>query len=239
VRLLAVATVALVLAGPAAAALDVARAESRELRQRALERDAERRRLEARIVWADSRAVGRTDAGRLADGVALPAEGVHFLTWDPVRWRAPNDASRRHATGRLVRTLLSVLADYRAASPRAARVVVGDLSRPGGGSFDARFGVLAEFGRGVAALGHVSHQNGLDADVYYPRRDRRERAPDRLADIDLALAQELVDRFVAAGARFVFVGPHTGLTGPPGVVQPLARHDDHLHVRLRSAPGSR
>ena len=79
---------------------------------------------------------------------------------------------------------------------------------------------------------HVSHQNGLDADVYYPRRDRRETAPARVADIDLRLAQDLVDRFVAAGARFVFVGPNTPLTGPVGIVQAAPRHDNHLHVRL-------
>jgi hypothetical protein len=48
-----------------------------------------------------------------------------------------------------------------------------------------------------------------------------------------------VDRFVAAGAEKVFVGPRLGLRGPRRVVQPLAYHDDHLHVRLpkRAAPG--
>ena len=75
---------------------------------------------------------------------------------------------------------------------------------------------------------------GLDVDVYYPRRDGREGAPDGPGGVDVRLAQDLVDRFVAAGARFVFVGPRTGLTGPPGVVQVLARHDGHLHVRLPS-----
>ena len=42
-----------------------------------------------------------------------------------------------------------------------------------------------------------------------------------------------MDRFVAAGALTVFVGPNTGLTGPPGVVVALANHDNHLHVRIR------
>ena len=82
--------------------------------------------------------------------------------------------------------------------------------------------------------GHVSHQNGLDVDVYYPRRDRRELAPRTVAQVDRALAQDLVDRFVAAGAAKVFVGPNVGLTGPPEIVQPLPRHDNHLHVRFRS-----
>ena len=85
-------------------------------------------------------------------------------------------------------------------------------------------------------MGHASHQNGLDADVYLPRRDRRQRPPRGAGDVDRRLAQALVDRFVAAGALLVFVGPSLGLTGPPGVVQPLAGHDDHLHVRLAPRP---
>ena len=69
-------------------------------------------------------------------------------------------------------------------------------------------------------------------DVYYPRADGREPAPRDACEIDRALSQELVDRFVAAGAEVIFVGPNTGLRGPPGVVQPLVQHDNHLHVRL-------
>jgi hypothetical protein len=37
---------------------------------------------------------------------------------------------------------------------------------------------------------------------------------------------------VLAGARYVFTGPHLSLRGPRGVVQKLAYHDDHMHVRL-------
>ena len=71
--------------------------------------------------------------------------------------------------------------------------------------------------------------------MYYPRRDgllRRARKP---AQVDLAAAQELVDAFVAQGAQYVFVGPSLGLRGPRKVVQVLAHHDDHLHVRLRAS----
>ena len=82
---------------------------------------------------------------------------------------------------------------------------------------------------------YIGGQNGVDADVYYPRLDRRERAPRRVSQIDQQLAQDLVDRFVRAGAQIVFVGPSTGLHGPAGVVQVLVHHDDHLHVRLPPA----
>jgi murein endopeptidase len=121
-----------------------------------------------------------------------------------------------------VRIVVAVASAYRRAHPDAPRLLVGDLSRPRGG----------DFGRAYGGLGHVSHQNGLDADVYYPRTDRLDRPPRRPEQVDLALAQELVDRFVAAGAEKVFVGPSLPLSGPSGVVAPLPRHDNHLHVRI-------
>jgi murein endopeptidase len=174
------------------------------------------------IAWRESTPVGAWWAGRLRGGVQLPAEGPDWFTWDPVRKRAPDRGWRRWGTDRLVRTVLDVAAEFRLAHPEAPRVGIGDLSRRHGGEFGARFG----------GLGHVSHQNGLDADVYYPRQDGLERRPYKPSQVDRALAQELVDRFVAAGARTVYVGPGLGLTGPRSVVEPLVHHDDHLHVRL-------
>jgi hypothetical protein len=184
-----------------------------------------------RVRWRSSVALGSPHAGGLVRGVLLPARGDTYVTWDPVRRTTPNRADRRYGTARLVRTVLEVAAAHAKAHPDAPRIVVGDLSRPRGGDFGVRFGDL---GDGKA---HVSHQNGLDVDVYYPRADGRERGlsaggPDDLPPIDRALAQDLVDRFVAAGARFVFVGTATGLTGPGGVVVAEARHNDHMHVRL-------
>jgi hypothetical protein len=182
---------------------------------------------EASIVWRRSRALGRPNHGRLVRGVELPAAGSHFVTVNPVTGKGRNPAWRRHGTDRLVRVLLRVAEAYAAAHPDAPRLVVGDLSRAHGGRFGHEYG----------GDGHRSHQNGLDADVFYPRRDGRERIPTRVAQIDRRLAQELVRRFVRAGAQYVFVGPRTGLHGPPKVVMALANHDDHLHVRIR--PGSR
>jgi murein endopeptidase len=181
------------------------------------------------VQWHHSAALGTYSAGSLADGVRLPAAGRAFLTWDPVLRRSPNRPWRRWGTDRLVRTVLTVARDFHAAHPGAPRLLVGDLSRPHGGDFGPRFGYI----------GHASHQNGLDVDVYYPRADRRAEAPRDARDIDRALSQELVDRFVTAGAALIFVGPNTGLGGPPGRVEPLVQHDNHLHVRLpleRTAP---
>jgi murein endopeptidase len=118
--------------------------------------------------------------------------------------------------------LLRVVDEYAAAHPDAPPLAIGDLSRPHGGDFGRRYGLP----------GHMSHENGLDVDVYYPRLDRRELPPLKASQIDRRLSQDLVDRFVAAGAVRVFVGPHTGLSGPARIVQVLAHHDNHLHVRI-------
>jgi hypothetical protein len=172
--------------------------------------------------WHSSRSLGLPWAGRLVDGVQLPAQGRTFFTWDPALRRSPDRPWRRWGNNRLVRTLLRVLTAYAAAHPRAPRVGVGDLSRPHGGNFGRQYG----------GLGHASHQNGLDVDVYYPRRDRLEEAPTTVQQVDRRLGQDLVDRFVAAGARYVFVGPHLRLHGPRSIVEPLPNHDNHMHVRI-------
>jgi hypothetical protein len=184
---------------------------------------------EAAIRWRRSRAVGKPNHGRLLGGVELPAAGTHFVTVDPVARTSPNRAWRRYGTDRLLRVLLRVAEEHAAAHPGAARLVIGDLSRPHGGRFGPEYG----------GDGHRSHQNGLDADVYYPRRDGLERIPRRVGQIDRHLAQELGNRFVGAGAQYVFVGPRTGLRGPAKVVMTLANHDDHLHVRIRPGAGAR
>ncbi|HWH43114.1 MAG TPA: penicillin-insensitive murein endopeptidase [Thermoleophilaceae bacterium] len=169
-----------------------------------------------------SRALGLPHRGRLAGGVQLPATGSHFFSWDPILQRVPNRGWRRWGTDRLVAVVLRVAEDHRLANPGAPRLAIGDLSRRRGGDFGPRFG----------GLGHLSHQNGLDVDIYYPRRDRLEQAPVTVAQVDRALAQDLVDRFVAAGAERVFVGPRVGLRGRRGVVERLVHHDDHLHLRI-------
>jgi murein endopeptidase len=178
----------------------------------------------AAIAWRRSRALGGPAwRGRLVRGVQLPELGEDFFTWDPIRNEIPNRPWRRWGTDRLIRTTLRVLHEFRIENDGAQRVGIMDLSRPRGGLFDNRYG----------GLGHASHQNGLDIDILYPRKDGTERRPLRPSAVDRELAQDLVDRFVAAGAVKVFVGPKLDLKGPRKVVVPLIYHDDHLHVRIR------
>jgi murein endopeptidase len=202
VRLAAVALAVLLLAAPAA-------------RARPLQ--------DPPITPPPSRALGKPYShGRLVDGVQLADFGEDFFTWDPVYDVVPNRPERRWGTDRLVALLTRVLHEYRTEHDGAQRVGIMDLSRRHGGPFGPEYG----------GLGHASHQNGLDADVLYPRADGLERRAYKPSLVDRALAQDLVDRFVAAGAQKIFVGPHLHLRGPRNVVIPLVHHDDHLHVRI-------
>jgi hypothetical protein len=169
-----------------------------------------------KIEWRDATSMGLWWSGTLVEGTQLPIEGPNWVTWNPVTDSVPNAPRRLYGSERTIRTVVSVIDAYRAANPRAPRVVVGDISFEHGGPMDA----------------HVSHQNGLDADIYYPRLDGALRAARSPAAIDRRLAQDLLDRFVAAGAVKVFVGYATDLRGSARVVIPYPNHEDHMHVRF-------
>jgi len=227
-RPLAIALIVTLAAGAAMAAgarefEDGTAPETRvlEAADRAHDEPAEGRKR-PRVRYRDSVAVGSPSAGRLIRGVKLPAQGAHFFTWDPIHKSRPNRRWRRFGTDHLIRATLRVVREFGRDHPRAPRVAIGDLSRTHGGDFGPQFG----------SIGHASHQNGLDVDVYYPRLDRAERAPTTVAQVARRLAQDLVDRFVRAGAVKVFVGPSLELTGPPEIVVPLVNHDNHLHARF-------
>ena len=182
--------------------------------------DTARSDASPKIEWRNATSVGLWWSGSLLRGTQLPVEGPDWVTWNPVTDSVPNAPSRLYGNERTIRAIVSVLEAYRAANPRAPRVVVGDISRKSGGRMDA----------------HVSHQNGLDVDIYYPRLDGALRAPSP-DEVDRRLAQDLLDRFIAAGAHMVFVGYSTGLRGPAKVVVPYPRHENHMHVRFPPAGG--
>ena len=170
------------------------------------------------VEWRHATSLGLQYAGSLVDGTQLPVDGPDWVTWNPNTDSTPNLPGRLYGNEHTIHRLLTVLAAYRAAHPDATRVVVGDISLRHGGRMDQ----------------HVSHQNGLDVDVYYPRLDRRPSAPIATSQIDRHLAQDLLDRFVDAGAKMVFVGYATGLHGPSGVVVPYPNHENHMHVRFHA-----
>ena len=168
------------------------------------------------IEWNRAASHGLPYGGNLADGTQLPLEGPDWVTWNPNTDSVPNLPYRLYGHERTIRTVLSVVAAYRAEHPDAPRVVIGDISLRHGGAMDQ----------------HAYHQNGLDVDVYYPRTDGWLQAPTSTGQVDRALTQDILDRFVAAGAQMIFVGYQTGLRGPSGVVVPYPNHEDHMHVRF-------
>ena len=167
----------------------------------------------------ESRALGQPYAGRLACGVQLPVDGEHHATWDNALQRPFNRPWRRWGTARLVAITQRIAADYHARY--ATRLVIGDLSRPRGGRFGPEYG----------GAGHASHQNGLDVDIYYPRRDRLELPPFSRADVDRRRAQWLVDR-ADSDAQIAFIGPNLRLRRSSRRVHYLGHHDNHLHLRI-------
>ena len=175
-----------------------------------------RRIAPPKVAWHHARSIGLPYGGSLLHGTQLPVKGASWVTWNPITDSRPNAPKRLYGNERTIRAIVSVTQAYRAAHPHAARVVIGDISRESGGPMDD----------------HLSHQNGLDVDVYFPRLDRVLRAPTTTGEIDHRLAQDLLDRFVAAGAQMVFIGSSTGLHGPTGVVMPWPGHEYHMHVRF-------
>jgi murein endopeptidase len=173
------------------------------------------------IEWHHATSVGMPYEGRLIDGTQLPVEAPNWVTWNPNTDSVPNLPRRLYGNEHTIRSIISVIDAYRSANPDAPRVVVGDISFEGGGPMDQ----------------HISHQNGLDVDAYYPRLDGTLRAPLAPDEIDRPLAQDLVDRFVAEGAQYVFVGFSSGLHGPAGVVVPYPNHENHMHVRFPPPDG--
>ncbi|MGD8863412.1 MAG: penicillin-insensitive murein endopeptidase, partial [Myxococcales bacterium] len=98
------------------------------------------------IVWKDGGIVegfaGSDDEGKLAGGLQLP-QGAHYRIKNRnLAWGTP----------RTVRLIQSATERYRRRLRRAPKVLIGDLSRRGGGPFPP----------------HKSHQTGEDVDVGYP-----------------------------------------------------------------------
>jgi hypothetical protein len=184
--------------------------------ERPNDRVAAPRRQLLTIDWRRATSHGLPYSGSLSAGTQLPVVGPDWVTWNPVEDSVPNEPRRLYGHERTIRTVISAISTYRAANPDAPRVVVGDISFQSGGPMEL----------------HRSHQNGLDVDLYYPRLDGSLRPPRTSRQIDRKLAQDLLDRFVAAGAQIVFVGYSTGLRGRREVVEPYPNHEDHMHVRF-------
>ena len=141
-----------------------------------------------------------------------------WATFNPVTGAYPNAAARRWGTDRTLATIERVTLAYSRKFPTAPRVIIGDISLKHGGRFGA----------------HASHQQGLDVDVYYPRRGGgRAMAPRGPGDTDRRRSQWLIERFAAERAKVVYVGVRVGIRRSRSNIRYLGvNHETHFHVRL-------
>jgi penicillin-insensitive murein endopeptidase len=184
--------------------------------------------------------IGRYGAACIAGAVPLPLDGIGYQAVDP---------SRRRYYGHPV--LVSYIGDLgrSVASHKLGIMLVGDMAQPRGGPM---------------ASGHVSHQGGLDVDVWFrldlpalPPAKRAGIAQPKVVDpatgridparwterhaelIRLAAIDPRVSRvFVGAAIKRDLCERTWADRSWLRVVRPWPAHDDHLHVRLRCPPGS-
>jgi hypothetical protein len=165
-----------------------------------------------------SRSTGAASSGRLFCGKLLDASNELWATYNPVTGAYPNAAARRWGSDGMLSAIEAVTLAYWRRFRSAPRIVVGDISLRDGGPFGA----------------HASHQQGLDVDVYYPRRGGgRALAPRGPGEVDRRRAQWLVERFAAERAQVVYVGVRVGLRRSRSNIAYLGYgHETHFHVRL-------
>jgi penicillin-insensitive murein endopeptidase len=175
--------------------------------------------------------IGTPDSGLLLNPVPFP-EGPLWKVCDP---------SESWGTDETIAFVVTAIEAVEARHPGSPRVVIGDLSHPGGGRLNR----------------HRSHQVGRDADIgfYYRRGEAGSFLTARKKDLDLprtwALVRALVtetdiDRIfvdrslisvlyahaLAEGEDRGWLNDVFGRTSEKGIIQHERRHKDHMHVRF-------
>lgn len=182
-----------------------------------------------------ARAIGGHSLGCLAGGVELPADGPGWQVMRPSRNRFYGHPELIRFIGRLAEE---------AQRQGFGELLVGDLAQPRGGPMTS---------------GHVSHQTGLDADIWLrpaPGRTLASEERETFSAISMVDGEEAIDgahwseahtRLLRAAARDpavarIFVHPAIKgeLCATAGTdrdwlrrIRPWWGHDHHFHVRLR------
>lgn len=186
--------------------------------------------------------IGYYPRGCLQGAVALPVSGPH--------WRRLS-RNRNWGTPRLVRFIKN-FSERTAQATGWNGILVGDMSQPRGGP---------------AVSGHVSHQTGLDVDVWFipmPKtvltaQEREDMAANNLVASDwkhinpkiytpqhtcllwswpAAVAPEVERVLVNAAIKKHLCDTVTGDRAWLSKVRPWYGHHDHIHVRLACPPGA-
>lgn len=191
---------------------------------------------------AQSQSIGTYAKGCVVGAVEMPKDGP---TWQGMRLSRNKQWGNPYTIAFLQRFSASV-----AANDNWRGLLLGDISQP----------------RGGPAVGHASHQLGLDADVYLtemPNRrlsdvereememgsllkrgaltvDEAKWRPEHLRIIRRAASQPDVERlFVHPGIKKKLCEVATGDRSWLRKVRPTYGHDYHFHIRLSCPPGSR
>jgi len=187
-------------------------------------------------------AIGYYPRGCLQGGVALPIDGPHWQVMRLFRnrnWGHPS--------------LVRFIEQFSARAAQATGwngILVGDMAQPRGGP---------------APSGHVSHQTGLDVDIWFvpmpkerlTREQRDEMSANNLVAADwkhvdpqvytpqhmafirtAAQAPEVERVLVNAAIKKKMCDTATGNRAWLAKVRPWYGHHDHIHVRLRCPAGS-
>jgi penicillin-insensitive murein endopeptidase len=187
------------------------------------------------------KAIGSYAEGCLAGGVSLPPDGPHWQAMRPSR-------NRQWGTPQMISYIAKLSED--AAKDGWPGLLIGDISQPRGGPMPGD---------------HLSHQTGLDADIWFnpmPNRvmsvDERETVsaaslllPGKLA-LDpakwagakyaallkrAASYPEVARIFVSAAIKQNLCQTTTGDRAWLEKLRPWYGHDDHFHVRLLCPAG--
>lgn len=132
-------------------------------------------------------------------------------------------------------------------------MLTGDQNHPKGdwevnSDFSGRFGVLdlSLQDGGDWTPDHESHQNGLDVDIRYVRKDREEtplNLAENLEEFDVVATVKLFEAlwYGSDGSyTHIFVDALTGIQEKesPYIIEHLAGHHHHFHVRIKDPDGT-
>lgn len=184
-----------------------------------------------------SRSLGSPNRGRLQNGKVFPKEGPGWRRFSPNAW----------GTEETVALLEWALTEWRRTFPDAPPVVVGALSREGGGKLRP----------------HKSHQSGRDVDIGLVPADGQARGgfvPLPVSRLDLEKTVYLMALMASTG-RLQAIFIHRSLVSPlqraaermnldrevivrlfggpgqKGIVQPWKGHRAHFHARFACPAG--
>ncbi len=192
-----------------------------------------------------SEAVGFYSKGSLLNAEALSVEGAGYMKLFVPR-------NRNWSTHDLNELLRDVAQELKRVYPKGERLQIGDQSARRGGQIS----------------GHASHQNGLDVDVAYLRRNHHEQSPNNTKGFEESFvkngkitknfdiernwaALKLMNRVGSINRIFMDVAikrtfceyakAHGELESEAETLRhlrPYSNHDDHMHVRIECPRGN-